>query len=99
MSESVRVTVTLPSDLLREIDSRERNRSRFVLEALRREVSRRRMEELELSLANPHPETSSLELQGVSEWFAQGKDDAEAILDLTAGTSVRWLENVGWVEG
>ena len=33
-----RVTVTLPEELVRDIDRREKNRSRFVAEAIRREV-------------------------------------------------------------
>ena len=37
-----RVTVTLPADVLSDIDSAEKNRSAFILEAVRRELSRRR---------------------------------------------------------
>lgn len=33
-----RVTVTLPQDLVRDIDRREKNRSKFVAEAVRREL-------------------------------------------------------------
>ena len=36
-----RVTVTLPAEVVEDIDRQERNRSRFVLEAVRRELKRR----------------------------------------------------------
>ena len=53
-----RVTVTLPNDLIRDIDRREKNRSKFVADAVRNELDRRRREELRRSLQNPHPETA-----------------------------------------
>ena len=94
-----RVTVSLPYDLLREIDRRERNRSKFVAEAVRREVDRRRRTELRRSLENPHPETAELAEQGFEEW-ARGlpEEDAEALLDSSAGKAVRWVPGEGWVE-
>jgi|SRR5215471_12655167 len=52
-----RVTITLSNDLLREIDRQEKNRSKFVAEAVRRELDRRRRTELQRSLENPHPES------------------------------------------
>ena len=45
-----RVTVTLPNDLVRDIDRRENNRSKFVAEAVRHELDRRRRAELRRSL-------------------------------------------------
>jgi len=36
-----RVTVTLPAEMVRQIGRLERNRSRFVLEAVAREIARR----------------------------------------------------------
>jgi metal-responsive CopG/Arc/MetJ family transcriptional regulator len=38
MANVERVTTTLPEDLVRDIDRREKNRSRFVAEAVRREL-------------------------------------------------------------
>jgi Arc/MetJ-type ribon-helix-helix transcriptional regulator len=55
-----RVTVTLPNDLVRDIDRREKNRSKFVAEAVRHELDRRRRKELGRSLQNPHPESAEL---------------------------------------
>ena len=51
-----RVTVTLPADVVRDIDRREKNRSKFVTETVRHELDRRRRDELRRSLQNPHPE-------------------------------------------
>ncbi len=53
-----RVTVTLPNDLVGEIDRREKNRSKFIAEAVRNELDRRRRDELRRSLDNPHPESA-----------------------------------------
>ena len=46
MSTVDRVTVTLPTELVSQIDRIEKNRSRFMLLAVRRELRRRRREEL-----------------------------------------------------
>ena len=45
-----RITVTLPKDVIRDIDQQENNRSRFVLLAIKRELERRRREDLRQSL-------------------------------------------------
>ncbi|MBL8232409.1 MAG: hypothetical protein JNL98_28185 [Bryobacterales bacterium] len=94
-----RVTVSLPEDLLRDIDRRERNRSKFVAEAVRREIDRRRRAELRRSLENPHAETAELAEQGFGEW-ARGlpEEDAEALVNSSAGKAVRWVPGEGWVE-
>ena len=96
---AARVTITLPPELVAEIDRRERNRSRFVLDAVRREVTRRRREELRRSLANPHPEASELADAGLEEWGARrdaGEDST--LLDPKTSRSIRWVEGRGWVE-
>ena len=95
-----RVTVTLPSELLRDIDGRERNRSKFVAEAVQRELERRRREDLRRSLDNPHPETAVLAEQGLEEW-ARGlpDEDCESLVDMKVGSPVRWVAGQGWVEG
>ncbi|HYX20505.1 MAG TPA: hypothetical protein VFA98_06625 [Thermoanaerobaculia bacterium] len=96
---AARVTVTLPPELVAEIDRRERNRSRFVLDAVRREVERRRREELRRSLASPHPETSMLVDGGLDDWGTREswREDA-GLLDSEASRPVRWVEGRGWVE-
>ena len=42
MAKTERVTVTLPGEVVQEVDRREQNRSRFVLDAIRHELERRR---------------------------------------------------------
>ncbi|MBK9169303.1 MAG: hypothetical protein IPM24_17825 [Bryobacterales bacterium] len=99
MATLERVTVTLPNDLVRGIDRREKNRSRFIAEAVRRELDRRRRDELRRSLENAHPESQELAGQGFEEWFRGLPDeDAEALVDSSAGTAVQWVPGSGWVE-
>jgi Arc/MetJ-type ribon-helix-helix transcriptional regulator len=94
-----RVTVTLPDDLLREIDRREKNRSKFVAEAVRRELDHRRRAELRRSLEHPHPESTELAEQGLEEWSRGLPDeDSESLVDASAGKAVRWVRGEGWVE-
>jgi hypothetical protein len=94
-----RVTVTLREDLLRDIDCREKNRSKFVTEAVRHELDRRRRVELRRSLQNPHPESVELAEQGLDEWTrGLPEEDTEALVDHSAGTPVRWVPGEGWVE-
>ena len=94
-----RVTVTLPNDLVRDIDRREKNRSKFVADAVRRELDRRRRAELRRSLHNPHPESAVLAEQGLEEW-SRGlpEEDTEALVDSSAGKAVRWVPGEGWRE-
>ena len=95
-----RVTVTLPNELVKDIDKREKNRSKFVAEAVRREIERRRRAELRLSLQNPHPESAALAEQGLEEWSSSlPEEDTEALVDSSAGKPVRWVPGEGWVEG
>ena len=97
---AARVTVTLPPELVEEIDRRERNRSRFVLEAVRREVSRRRREELRRSLARPHAEALEIADAGLDDWAKGSKPgDASELLEVRSGRPVRWVSGKGWVEG
>jgi Arc/MetJ-type ribon-helix-helix transcriptional regulator len=100
MAEVDRVTVTLPNDLVRDIDRREKNRSKFIAEAVRNELDRRRRDELRRSLANPHPDSAELAEQGMAEW-ARGlpDEDASALVDSNAGIPIQWIPGEGWVEG
>ena len=99
MGNVERVTVTLPNDLVRDIDRREKNRSKFIAEAVRHELDRRRRAELHRSLRNPHSESVDFADQGLVEW-AGGlpEEDAEALVDRSAGKSVRWVPGEGWLE-
>jgi hypothetical protein len=99
MSTVERVTVTLPEDLVRDIDRLEKNRSKFVAEAVRRELDRRRRVELRVSLRSPHPESADFAERGFAEW-ASGlpEEDTEALVDSRAGKPVRWVPGKGWSE-
>ena len=100
MASIERLTVSLPDDLVRDIDRREKNRSKFVAEAIRRELDRRRRAELRRSLENPHPESAELAEQGLQEWTRSlPEEDTEALLDPNGGKPVRWVSGEGWVEG
>lgn len=98
MATSERVTVTLPIDLVKDIDRFERNRSRFIAEAVKHELVRRRREALLRSLASPHPEAAELAETGLADWGASLPADDEGLIDETAGKPVRWVEGQGWVE-
>ena len=100
MANVDRVTVTLANDLVRDIDRLDKNRSKFIAEAVRNELDRRRREELRRSLHNPHPESTELAGQGLEEWTrGLPEEDTEALVNSNAGTPVRWVSGEGWVEG
>jgi hypothetical protein len=98
MPKTERMTVTMPAGLVRDIDRLEPNRSRFVTEAVERELARRRHERLLESLGNPHPESLELAETGLDAWAASLPEGDEDLVDPTAGTAVRWVEGRGWVE-
>jgi Arc/MetJ-type ribon-helix-helix transcriptional regulator len=92
-----RVTVTLPSNLVKDIERREKNRSKFIAEAVRNELDRRRRDELHRSLDNAHPESAE---RGLEEWTrGVPEEDAAALVDSNAGRPIRWVYGEGWVEG
>ena|ERR1035438_7888725 len=100
MASVERVTVTLPNDLVRDIDRREKNRSKFIAGAVRNELDRLRREELRRSLRNPHPESAELAEQGLEEWTRSlPEEDTVALVDSRAGTPVQWVSGEGWLEG
>lgn len=94
-----RVTITLPADLLREIDRLEKNRSKFVLGAIQRELQSRRREALHHSLRHPHPESDSFADLGFETWGTDlPEGEAESLVDMAAGTAVQWVPGQGWSE-
>lgn len=98
MSTTERVTVTLPIGLVESIDRFERNRSRFIAEAVERELVRRRRDGLLRSLESPHPEASGLAETGFADWSASLPMENDALVDVNAGKAVRWVEGQGWVQ-
>jgi len=98
MATTERVTVTLPIDLVESIDRVERNRSRFIAEAVEHELKRRQREGLLRSLAHPHPEAAELADTGLAEWGASLPEEDEGLVDEAAGKAVHWVDGQGWVE-
>ncbi len=96
MGTTERVTVTLSADLVQRIDRIERNRSRFIAEAVERELTRRRRAALLSSLRHPHPETAELADADLGDWTADLPVD-DTLVDTAGGTAVRWVEGRGWV--
>ena len=92
-----RVTVTLPADLIERIDQLEKNRSRFIAEAVEHELAQRRRTALLQSIQSPHVETTELVDLGLSDWVSD-LPDGEALVDANAGTPVRWIEGQGWIK-
>lgn len=97
MAAAGRVTVTLRTDLLEEIDRVERNRSRFIAEAVEHELRRRRRQALLQSITNPHPDTTELAEIGLGDWVKDLPEEDD-LVDLSTGTPVRWIDGRGWVQ-
>ncbi|MGH9162905.1 MAG: hypothetical protein ACRD2X_23325 [Vicinamibacteraceae bacterium] len=89
--------MTLPADLVERIDQLERNRSRFIAEAVEHELAQRRRDALLQSVQNPHAETTDLVDIGLSDWVSDLPSD-ETLVDANAGTPVRWVEGQGWTK-
>lgn len=83
--------------MVKGIDRLERNRSRFISEAIARELARRRRATLLSSVRAPHPETVDLADAGLGDWTADLPED-EALVDVAGGTAVQWVEARGWVK-
>jgi hypothetical protein len=97
MAETERVTVTLAANLVESIDRLERNRSRFIAEAVEHELARRRQAALLHSIRSPHADTVALIDTGLGDWVSDLPAD-EGLVDGKAGTSVRWVEGQGWTK-
>ena len=80
------------------IDLYERNRSRFISEAVRHEQKRRQRQELQRSLENPHPDSIATASLGLSFWAESLPANDADLLDSAAGVAVRWSPDQGWQE-
>ncbi len=79
-----RVTVTLPEELVRDMDRQAADRAAFITEAVRHELGRSRREGLRRSLYAPHPESAEHESLGIAEWPAgPPREDAGDLGDLS----------------
>lgn len=90
-----RVTVTMPKEIVEEIDGMTTNRSRFIVDAVRHELERKRREELLVSLRNPHEESLQVADLGMEDWCAGIPDDVD-LVDPASGRAVRWRAGHGW---
>lgn len=92
-----RITITLPKTVLHEVDRKASNRSRFVLNAIRRELRRRRREGLRRSLEAPHEESNVLAEAGLDAWASSLPDERAAdLVEPGVGRPVRWIRGAGW---
>jgi len=57
----------------------------------------RRLQGLPRSLKNPHPQAIALADLGLDSWATNLPADPGGLVDITAGTSARWVEGEGWV--
>ena len=93
-----RVTVTMPAELIAGIDRFERNRSRFIADAVRHELKRRRRQDLLRSLEEPHPDSITTASLGLESWRQSLPAGDEALLDPRGGVALHWSEEQGWQE-
>ena len=91
-----RVTITMPREMVEQIDSMTKNRSRFIVDAVRREIARQRREELRLSLQNPHEESGQVAELGISDWGDGLPPEEVGLLNPERGRAVRWRPEKGW---
>ena len=93
---ATRVTVTLPGELLAEIDQQTDNRSLFVAEAVRAELHRRRKERLIESLQQAHPESLEMADCGFDEWVFLTQEGDCDLVDPSSLRPIRWEPGKGW---
>jgi hypothetical protein len=90
--------VTIPAELVAGIDRFERNRSRFIADAVRHELKRRRRQELLRSLEEPHPDSLSTAALGLDNWGQGLPSGDHDLLDPSGGVPVQWSVEQGWQE-
>ena len=91
-----RITITLPGELVARIDRVERNRSRFIAEAVERELHRRLREELRRSLDAPHPESLDVAEEGLAAYRDALPAEPADLVDAAEGVHVAWRGGEGW---
>ena len=85
-----RVTVTMPAELVAGIDRVERNRSRFIAEAVRHELKRRQRQELLRSLEDPHPDSLTTAELGLENWSQGLPVEDHNLLDPRSAIPLQW---------
>ncbi|KAF0245166.1 MAG: hypothetical protein FD180_1873 [Planctomycetota bacterium] len=95
----IRVTASLPADLVEAIDRSESNRSRYLADLVRRDFARRRRAGFLESLRHPFKGSRALAEAGLKDWAANlPPDRASDLVDLNAGTPVKWVRGKGWIK-
>ena len=93
------VVSSAPDFSRRKLSAAQKAQCRRFADAVRHELDLRRREELRRSLRNPHPEGAELADEGLAAWTRSlPEEDAEALVDSSAGKPVRWVAGEGWVE-
>ncbi len=85
-------------DSLVDIERRERNRSKFVAEAVHRELERQRCEELRRSTAVHIPKAPIWPSRVWMMVAHIARGGYESLLDCSGGKKVRWIPGQGWIE-
>ncbi len=92
-----RVTITVPTEIVEAIDRRSQDRGKFILDAVRRELARRRRGELRQSLKNPHLDSESIAQMGLTDWDSGLPGNTiEDLVDPESGSEIRWVSGKGW---
>jgi len=91
-----RITITLREDLVARIDRLERNRSRFIADAVERELHRRLRDELRRSLDAPHPESLDVAEEGLPAYGDALPSEPTDLVDPAEGVRVTWRDGAGW---
>lgn len=92
-----RISVSLPEELVNEIDRSAPDRDSFVAEAVKHELTRRQKDGLQASLEYPHAKTLLVAEAPLCEW-PEGvpADEWSDVLDEDSGEEIRWVEGKGW---
>ena len=94
------MTITLPKEVVQSMDRVQKNRSAFALDAIQKELLRRRRSELAESLRNPHPESLRVAEAGLSDWVrALPREVGQAMVDSKKGQEIHWTKGRGWIQG
>ena len=91
-----RITITLPADLVERIDQAAPNRSRFIAQAVERELHRRLREALRHSLDAPHEEGRQVAELGLAGYGDALPEDVPELMDPAAAVDLAWHEGEGW---
>jgi hypothetical protein len=96
LRQTQRITLTLPSASIARIDRVEHNCSRFITDAVERELARQLRAELRRSLKAPHPEVLELAELRLGAYRKELPPELSDLVAPGAGVAVAWFEGEGW---